>query len=103
MNGKKYFLSLLLLLCLKVALTKEKSDKICYLFPRSERVVENKAKEINRPAKTSRAQNLIRPQRTFEPMNGNQARQHDGSQKRMGNIFKAVMFHQCYSNPVSCF
>ena len=103
MGGKKYFLSLLLFLCWKVALADVKSNKICFLFPKSENVEENKIKEIIQSAKTSRAPNLIRPQRTFAAMKGNPAGQQVGSQKRRGNIIKAVMFHQCFSNPVSCF
>ena len=106
MGGKKYFLSLLLFLCWKVALTEVKSDKICFIFPKSEKVFENKIKEIIQSTKTSRAPNMIRPQRTFAAISGNpsgHSEQLAGSQKRRGNFIKKVMFHQCYSNPVSCF
>ena len=96
MSGKKYFLSLLLFLCWEVARTEdEKSDKICFLFPKSEKLGENKIKEIIQSAKTSRVPKLIRPQRTFAAINGNPP----GSKKRRGNIIKSVMFHQCFSNP----
>ena len=104
MRGKKTILSFFLFLCWKSCLTEGKSDKKCFLLstgssgksivPTLEKVRKNRAKEI-----------IQFPQTTisFPDRNGDNPGQKIGSLKRARTMIKKVMFHQCFSNPVSCF